>query len=107
MGDPAFTCHLQPLSHWRAVGDLSLFYHYSNGFCSSELTTIILPLSKPARCTRGTSSPRPKAVVLHEPNDTTAPLSPGCPGPRMDCLVMYLLSRRMLAYSSLATTNLP
>nr|CAH7740756.1 unnamed protein product [Callosobruchus chinensis] len=65
MGDPAFTCHLQPLSHWRAVGDLSLFYHYSNGFCSSELTTIILPLSKPARCTRGTSSPRPKAVVLH------------------------------------------
>nr|CAH7725933.1 unnamed protein product [Callosobruchus chinensis] len=26
----------------RAVGDLSLFYRYSNGFCSSELTS---PLS--------------------------------------------------------------
>nr|CAH7725883.1 unnamed protein product [Callosobruchus chinensis] len=63
IGDPALTCHLQPLSHWRAVGDLSLFYRYSNGFCSSELTSIIPPLSKPARCTRGTS--HPKVVVLH------------------------------------------
>nr|CAH7745616.1 unnamed protein product [Callosobruchus chinensis] len=54
-----------PLSHRRAVGDLSHFYRYSNGFCSSELTAIIPPLSKPARCTRGTSSSHPKAVVLH------------------------------------------
>nr|CAH7751449.1 unnamed protein product [Callosobruchus chinensis] len=63
IGDPALTCHLQPFSHRRAVGDLSLFYRYSNGFCSSELTSIIPPLSKPVRCTRGTSS-HPKAVVL-------------------------------------------
>nr|CAH7762308.1 unnamed protein product [Callosobruchus chinensis] len=63
--DPALTCHLQPLFHRRSVGDLSPFYRYSNGFCSSELTSIIPPLSKPAsRCTRGTSS-HPKAVVLH------------------------------------------
>nr|CAH7744810.1 unnamed protein product [Callosobruchus chinensis] len=61
IGDPASTCHL----HRRAVGDLSLFYRYSNGFCSSELTSIIPPLSKPARCTRGTSSSHPKAVVRH------------------------------------------
>nr|CAH7748116.1 unnamed protein product [Callosobruchus chinensis] len=53
IGDPALTCYLQPLSHRRAVDDLSLFYRYSNGFCSSELTSIILPLCKPARCTRG------------------------------------------------------
>nr|CAH7763461.1 unnamed protein product [Callosobruchus chinensis] len=46
IGDPALTCHLQPLSHRRAVGDLSLFYRYSNGFCSSELTAIIPPLSQ-------------------------------------------------------------
>nr|CAH7749934.1 unnamed protein product [Callosobruchus chinensis] len=39
--------------------------------------------------------------------DTTAPLSPGCPGPGVDCMVMYLLSRRVLAYSSLASTNFP
>nr|CAH7725932.1 unnamed protein product [Callosobruchus chinensis] len=54
-----------PLSHQRAVGDLSLFYRYSNGFCSSELTSIITPLSKPGRCTRGTSCSHPRAVVLH------------------------------------------
>nr|CAH7715135.1 unnamed protein product [Callosobruchus chinensis] len=32
IGDPALTCHLQPLSHRRAVRDLSLFYRYSNEF---------------------------------------------------------------------------
>nr|CAH7757323.1 unnamed protein product [Callosobruchus chinensis] len=64
IGDPALTCHLQPLSHRRAVGDLSLFYRYSNGYCSSEMTSIIPPLSKPVRCTHGTSF-HPKAVVLH------------------------------------------
>nr|CAH7760166.1 unnamed protein product [Callosobruchus chinensis] len=37
-----------PLSHWRAVGDLSLFYRYLNGFCSCELTSTVPPLSKPA-----------------------------------------------------------
>nr|CAH7749147.1 unnamed protein product [Callosobruchus chinensis] len=79
IGDPALTCHLQPLSHGRAYADLSLFYRYSNGLCSSELTSIIPPLSKPARCTRETSSSHTKAVVLHT--------SPG-----MDSLVMYLLS---------------
>nr|CAH7753955.1 unnamed protein product [Callosobruchus chinensis] len=63
IGDLALTCHLQPLSRRRAVGDLSLFYRFSNGFCYSDLTFIIPPLSKPARCTRGTS--RPKAVVLN------------------------------------------
>nr|CAH7749598.1 unnamed protein product [Callosobruchus chinensis] len=30
IGNPALTCHLQPLSHRRAVGDLSLLYQYSN-----------------------------------------------------------------------------
>nr|CAH7712847.1 unnamed protein product [Callosobruchus chinensis] len=63
--DPTLTCHLQPLSYRRAVGDASLFYRYSNRFCSSELTSIIPLLSKPARCTRGTFSSHPKAVVLH------------------------------------------
>nr|CAH7757562.1 unnamed protein product [Callosobruchus chinensis] len=58
IGDPALTCHLQQLSHRLALGDLSLFYRYSNRFCSSELT-------QPARCTRGTSSSHTRAVVLH------------------------------------------
>nr|CAH7727185.1 unnamed protein product [Callosobruchus chinensis] len=110
IGDPSLTCPLQPPFHRRAVGDLSLFYRYSNDFCSSELTSIILPLSKPARCTSGTSASHPKAVVLHtsktELYDRT--LIPRMSrGPGMDCLVMYLLSRRVLAYSSLASTNFP
>nr|CAH7723187.1 unnamed protein product [Callosobruchus chinensis] len=64
IGDSASTCHLQPLSHRRAIGDLSLFYRYSNGFCSFELTSIISPLSKPAGCTRETSFSDPKSVIL-------------------------------------------
>nr|CAH7745163.1 unnamed protein product [Callosobruchus chinensis] len=56
VGDPALTCHLQPLSHRRGVGDLSLFYRYLNEFCSSELASIIPPFSKPAKCIHGTSS---------------------------------------------------
>nr|CAH7765512.1 unnamed protein product [Callosobruchus chinensis] len=52
-------------SHRRAVGDLSLFYRYSNEFCSSQLISIIPPLSKPARFTRETSSSHLRAVVLH------------------------------------------
>nr|CAH7723066.1 unnamed protein product [Callosobruchus chinensis] len=66
IGDPALTCHPQSLSHWRAVSDHLLFYRYPNGFCSSKLTTIIPPLSKSAKCTRGTSSSHPKAVVPHK-----------------------------------------
>nr|CAH7733891.1 unnamed protein product [Callosobruchus chinensis] len=65
MGDPTLTYRHQPLSHQRVVAGLSLFYRYSNGFCSSELTSIILPLTVPARCTRGTSSSHLKTVVLH------------------------------------------
>nr|CAH7739154.1 unnamed protein product [Callosobruchus chinensis] len=109
IGDAALTCHLQPLSDRRAVGDLSFFYRYSNGLCSSELTSIIPPLSSlldaPAELLLLT--PRRSFFIHQEPNDTTAPLSPGCPGPGMDCLVMYLLSLRVLAYSSLASTNFP
>nr|CAH7716580.1 unnamed protein product [Callosobruchus chinensis] len=73
IGDPALTSHLQPLSHRRAVGDLSLFYRYSNKFCSSELTSIIPPLSKPARFTLGS---------------------------RVGCLHQYLLSLRLLVFAS-------
>nr|CAH7757383.1 unnamed protein product [Callosobruchus chinensis] len=46
IGDPALTCHLQPLLHRRVVGDFSLLYRYSDGFCSSELTSIVPPLAE-------------------------------------------------------------
>nr|CAH7764093.1 unnamed protein product [Callosobruchus chinensis] len=106
IGDPALTCYLQPPSHQHAAGDLPLFYRYSNGFCSSELTSIIPPLSKPAGFTRGTSSSHPKAVFLHtsrtERYDRTfiprvSSTWNGLPG---DVLVEP-------AYSSLASTSFP
>nr|CAH7731756.1 unnamed protein product [Callosobruchus chinensis] len=46
IGDPALTCHLQPLSHRRGV--LLATSRSSTGFYSSELTSIIPPFSKPA-----------------------------------------------------------
>nr|CAH7741704.1 unnamed protein product [Callosobruchus chinensis] len=66
IGDPAVTCPIQPLSHRRGV--LLVTSHSSTGIQtnSSELTFIIPPLSKPARCTRGTSSSHPRVVVLHK-----------------------------------------
>nr|CAH7741662.1 unnamed protein product [Callosobruchus chinensis] len=107
IGDPALTCHLQPLSRRRAVGYIALFYRYSNGLCSSKLTCIIPSLSKPARCNRGTSShPRRLFFIHQEASSTTVPLSPGYLGPGMDWLV-YLLSLRVLDYSSPASTNFP
>nr|CAH7724479.1 unnamed protein product [Callosobruchus chinensis] len=94
-GDPALTCYLQPLS---AVGDLSLFYRFSNEFYSSELTSIIPPLSKPARCIRGASSSHPRAVVLHTLRTE-----------RYDRTVVPRVSKAWngLAYSSSASTNFP
>nr|CAH7754850.1 unnamed protein product [Callosobruchus chinensis] len=79
-----FSESCSPLSHRRAVGDLSLFYRYSNGFFSSKLTSIIPPLSKPARCTRGTSSSHPK-----------------------DKHLSIYLSIYLSTYSSLASTSFP
>nr|CAH7728309.1 unnamed protein product [Callosobruchus chinensis] len=47
IGDPALTCHLQPLSHQRNVLLVtSHSYRYLNGFCSSDLISIIPLLSK-------------------------------------------------------------
>nr|CAH7745980.1 unnamed protein product [Callosobruchus chinensis] len=83
IGDLALTCHLQSLSHRRAVGDLSLFHRYSNGVCSSELTSI----------------------THQKSSGTSAPLILGCLWPRINCLVMYLLSLRAVAYSSPASTD--
>nr|CAH7757461.1 unnamed protein product [Callosobruchus chinensis] len=94
IGDPALMCHLQPLSHRRVVGDLSLYYRYSIGFCSSELTSMH-PRDFPFLLQGGRSS------------YMTAPLSLGCLGPGMNCLVTYLLMLRVLAYSSHASANFP
>nr|CAH7734767.1 unnamed protein product [Callosobruchus chinensis] len=93
IGDPALTCHLQPLFHRRAVGDLSLFYP-SNGFCFFELTSIIPPLSKPAAAVLLLLTPgRYIKNIMVRPH-----LCPqGVKGPGRDWLVMYLLNLQVLA----------
>ncbi|CAH1971574.1 unnamed protein product [Acanthoscelides obtectus] len=43
--DSSLTGSLGTLSHQRAVGDLALFYRYTNGLCSSELSSMMPPLA--------------------------------------------------------------
>ena len=53
INNPNLTESLQPLSHRRLVGDLSVFYRYFHGHCSQEIREII-PV--PLRHVRTTSS---------------------------------------------------
>ena len=47
INNPNLTKSLQPLSHRRLVGDLSIFYRYLNGHCSQEIREIIpVPLKR-------------------------------------------------------------
>ena len=53
INNPNVTKSLQPPSHRRLVGDLSIFYRYFHGHCSQEIREII-PV--PLRCVRTTRS---------------------------------------------------
>nr|CAH7716037.1 unnamed protein product [Callosobruchus chinensis] len=70
---------------------------------------MIPPLSTPADAPADflLLAPGRSFFIHQEPNDKAAPLSPGCSGPGTDCLMMYLLSLRVLTYSSPASTNFP
>ena len=46
INNPNLTKSLQPLSHRRSVGDLSIYYRYFNGHCSQEIRNIIPVLSE-------------------------------------------------------------
>ena len=61
---PNLTKSLQPLSHGRLVGDLSIFYRYFNGHCSQEIRDIIpVPLRR-VRTTRSSTHSHPFQVSL-------------------------------------------
>ncbi|CAH2019809.1 unnamed protein product [Acanthoscelides obtectus] len=62
--DSSLTDSLGTLSHRRVVGDLALFYRYTNGLCSSELSSMMPPRDVPARQTRLTSASHPNRVKL-------------------------------------------
>ena len=64
INNPNLTKSLQPLSHRRLVGDLSIFYRYFHGHCSQEIRDIIpVPLRR-VRTTRSSTHPQPFQVSL-------------------------------------------
>ena len=69
INNPNLTKSLQPLSHRRLVGDLSIFYRYFNGRCSQKIRDIIaIPLRR-VRTTRSSTHLHPFQVSL--PNSRT------------------------------------
>ncbi|CAH1955787.1 unnamed protein product [Acanthoscelides obtectus] len=64
--DSSLTDSLGTLSHRRAVGDLDLFYRYTNGLCSSQLSRMMPPRNMPARQTRLTLASHPNRVELRK-----------------------------------------
>ena len=57
INNPSLTKSLQPLSHRRLVGDLSIFYRYFSGHCSQEIRYIIpVPLRRVRTTRRSTHS---------------------------------------------------
>ena len=67
INNPNLTKSLQPLSHHRLVGDLSIFYRYFNGHCSQEIRDIIpVPLRR-VRTTRSSTHSHPFQVSLPNP----------------------------------------
>ena len=67
INNPNLTKSLQPLSHRRLVGDLSIFYKYFHGHCSLEIREIIpVPLRR-VRITRSSTHSHPFQVSLPNP----------------------------------------
>ena len=62
INNPKLTKSLQPLSHRRSVGDLSIFYRYFNGHCSQEIRDIIPVLLRRVRTTRSSTHSHPFQV---------------------------------------------
>ena len=61
------TKSLQPLSHRRLVGDISIFYRYFHGHCSQEIREIIPVPLRHVRTTRSSTHSHPFQVSLPNP----------------------------------------
>ena len=67
INNPNLIKSLQPLSHRRLVGDLSIFYKYFHRHCSQEIREIIpVPLRR-VRTTRSSTHSHPFQVSLPNP----------------------------------------
>ena len=67
INNPNLTKSLQPLSHRRLVGDLSIFYRYLHGHCSQEIREIIPVPLRCVRTTRSSTHSHPFQVSLPNP----------------------------------------
>ena len=67
INNPNLTKSLQPLSHRRLVGDLSIFFRYFHGHCSQEIREVIpVPLRR-VRTTRSSTHSHPFQVSHPNP----------------------------------------
>ena len=67
INNPNLTKSLQPLSHRRLVGDLSILYRYFNRHCSQEIRDIISVPLRRVRTTRSPAHSHPFQVSLPNP----------------------------------------
>ncbi|MPC27386.1 hypothetical protein E2C01_020556 [Portunus trituberculatus] len=64
INSPPLTDCVQPLSHFRNVTHLYIFYRYFHANCSTDRANCILPLLLRLRCTRLSSSSHSYSVQL-------------------------------------------
>ena len=72
INNPNLTKSLQPFSHRRLVGDLSIYYRYFNGHCSQKIRDIIpVPLRRvgTTRSSRSSTHSHPFQVSLPNPRN--------------------------------------
>nr|CAH7731791.1 unnamed protein product [Callosobruchus chinensis] len=100
IADPKLSRHLQPLSRWRVIGDVSLLYRYSNEACYPDLSSRIPPPTEPIRCTQLIAATHSKAVFLHKSRSERSCYTffPGCSEHGTKCQeITDLLSLQELA----------
>ena len=108
INNPDLAKSLQPHSHRRLVGDLSIFYRYYNGHCSQEIRDIIpVPLRR-VRTTRSSTHSHTFQVycLLHELYLTNhhSPKEHAIYG--TSCLLLAFLSPTTCHLSNLRSINL-
>ena len=108
INNPYLTKSLQPLSHRRLVGDLSIFYRYFNGHCSQEIRDNIPVPLRCVRTTRSSTHSPPFQVSL--PTSQTlshkSSLSQEHAIYGTTCLLLAFLSPTTYHFSNLSSINL-
>ena len=71
INNPNLTKSLQPVSHHRLVGDLSIFYRYFHGHCSQEIREIFPVPLRHVITTRSSNNSHPFQVSLPSPQKSS------------------------------------